>query len=404
MNSKSNAPLEGFTVLEHAQGVAGSYAGRMLAVMGATVIKIEAPGEGGALRLAEPRITHVPAASALFHYLNPGKRFVTCNLRTAEGRTLFGELMSRADLLIDDTAVSHRPALGLDPDGIPGQHRTVVFLSVLPFGSVGERADYRAYELNVMHAGGEGYLMPNGLTLETFPDRPPVKIYGHFAEFMGGTSAACAGIAALLVRDDVGGQFVDVSVQDANIAVGCFAVQRLGEGVLENRHGRSFKYGGVLECSDGHIGVLTLEQHQWEGLVSLIGEPEWALDVALADPLERSRRGAEINQHLRAWSKTQRVDDVVARGQALGVPLAKYNEPADILASEQIKARGVFELLDLPGLGAVPAFTAPFLFDGAAPRLNRAAAGPGHDNGAIWCDWLGHKRAELDQWERHGTV
>ena len=142
--------------------------------------------------------------------------------------------------------------------------------------------------------------MPNGLTLETFPERPPVKIYGHFAEFIGGTSATCAALSALLVRDEVGGQFVDVSVQDANISVGCFAIQRLGDGVLETRHGRSFKYGGVLECSDGHVGVLTLEQRQWEGLVKLMGEPEWALEAALGDPLERSRRGAEINRHLRA--------------------------------------------------------------------------------------------------------
>lgn len=404
MNSNSNAPLEGFTILEHTQGVASSYAGRMFASMGASVLKIEAPGEGSALRLGEPRLTHEPAANAMFHYLNAGKRFVTCNLQSVEGRALFDELMNRADLLIDDTAVARRPELGLEPDRIAVQHPKVVFLSVLPFGAVGDHADYTAYELNVMHAGGEGYLMPNGLTLETFPDRPPVKIYGHFAEFMGGTSAVCAGIAALLVRDDVGGQFVDVSVQDANIAVGCFAIQRLGDGVLENRHGRSFKYGGVLECSDGYIGVLTLEQRQWEGLVKLMGEPEWAVDAAFADPLERSRRGAEINQHLRAWSKTQRVDDVVTRGQALGVPLAKYNEPADILDSEQIKARGVFELLDLPGLGKVPVFTAPFQLDGAAPRLKHAAAGPGHDNEAIWCGWLGHSRAELEQWGRRGTV
>src|SRR5437763_304283 len=189
MADQSKAPLAGFTIIEHAEGVAASYAGRMLDVMGATVIKVEAPGDGN--------------------------------------------------------------------------------------------------------------LMPNGLTLETFPDRPPVKIYGHFAEFMGGTSATCAALSALLVRDEVGGQFVDVSVQDANISVGCFAIQRLGEGVLENRHGRSFKYGGVLECSDGYVGVLTLEQRQWEGLVKLMGDPEWALDPALKDPLERSRRGAEINKHLR---------------------------------------------------------------------------------------------------------
>ena len=401
MNSNSDSPLAGITVIEHAEGVAASYAGRTLAAMGAHVIKVEAPGAGSALRRSEPLLTREPAASALFHYLNVGKRFVTCDLATEQGRTLMGELMSQAALLIDDTPVSRRPALALDPDTVAARHPDLVFVSVLPFGAVGAHADYVAQELNVFHAGGEGYLMPNGLTLEMFPDRPPVKIYGHFAELMGGTSAVCAAIAALLVQDEVGGQFVDVSVQDANISVGCFAIQRLGDGVLENRHGRSFKYGGVLECSDGYVGVLTLEQRQWEGLVELIGSPDWALDTALKDPLERSRRGAEINAHLRTWALSQRVDNVVARGQALGVPLAKYNEPSDILASAQCKARGLFAPLDIPGIGPVPVFTAPFQLDGEPVRLTRAALEPGADNHAVWCEWLGHEPAELEQWGLH---
>lgn len=404
MNSNQNAPLSGFTVVEHAEGVAASYAGRMMAVMGATVIKVEPPGEGSALRRAEPLLTREPAASALFHYLNVDKRFVTCDAESADGRRLLGELMARAELFIDDTPVACRAALQLEPEVIAARHPQLVFLSVLPFGAFGSHAAYRAYELNVFHAGGEGYLMPNGLTLEMFPDRPPVKIYGHFAEMMGGTSAVCAALSALLVREEVGGQFVDVSVQDANISVGCFAVQRLGDGVLENRHGRSFKYGGVLECSDGYVGVLTLEQRQWEGLVRLMDDPEWALDPALRDPLERSRRGAEINRRLRAWAKTQRVDDVVKKGQALSVPLAKYNEPADILESQQSKARAAFAPLDLPTFGSVPAFTAPFQLDGQPLALTRAAAEAGADNEAIWCRWLGHKPAELEQWGRHGAI
>jgi len=404
MSNQHNAPLAGFTVVEHAEGAAASYAGRMMSVMGATVIKVEPPGEGSALRRAGPLLTQEPAASALFHYLNAGKQFVTCNAESADGRLLLNGLLARAELLIDDTPASRRPALGLDPDVIAAQHPGLVFLSVLPFGASGDHAHYHAYELNVFHAGGEGYLMPNGLTLEMFPGRPPVKIYGHFAEFIGGTSAVCAGVAALLVREELGGQFVDVSVQDANVSVGCFAIQRLGDGVLENRHGRSFKYGGVIECSDGYVGVLTLEQRQWEGLVKLMDDPEWARDPALQEPLERSRRGAEINRHLRAWARTQRVEEVVRKGQALGVPLAKYNEPADILESEQSKARGVFAPIDLPGFGSVPAFTAPFLLNGQALGLARAVRRPGADNEAVWCDWLGRKTAELDRWERHGAV
>jgi crotonobetainyl-CoA:carnitine CoA-transferase CaiB-like acyl-CoA transferase len=404
MISVADLPLAGITVVEHAEGVAASYAGRMLALMGATVIKVESPGEGSALRWSEPLITSEPQASGLFHYLNVSKQFVTCDAGSVEGRRLLEELMNRADLLLDDTPASRRAALGLDPESVATRHPQIVFLSVLPFGAIGAHADYQADELNVFHAGGEGYLMPNGLTLEMFPDRPPVKIYGHFAEFMGGTSAVCAALSALLVRDDAGGQFVDVSVQDANISVGCFAIQRLGDGVLESRHGRSFKYGGVLECSDGYLSVLTLEQRQWEGLVELLGNPAWAQDPALRDPLERGRRGTEINEHLRAWAKTQRIEDVVKKGQALGVPLAKYNEPADILESEQCKARGVFTPLDFPGLGSVPVFTAPFLIDGQALMPAHPAAAPGADNHVIWCEWLGHKSSELQRWKEHGAI
>jgi crotonobetainyl-CoA:carnitine CoA-transferase CaiB-like acyl-CoA transferase len=291
-------------------------------------------------------------------------------------------LLVRADVLLDDTPLSERTAVELDADHIAQTYPKLVHVSVLPFGATGPHAHYRAHEINVFHAGGEGYLMPNGLTLEMFPERPPVKIYGHFAEFMGGTSAVCATLTALLVQPEVGGQFVDVSVQDANLAVGCFAIQRLGDGDLEKRFARSFKYGGVLECGDGYVQVLTLESRQWEGLVKLLGNPAWALEPAMNDALERGRRGAEINRHLRAWAKAQSVDDAVARGQALGVPIAKYQSPADIFESAQSQARGMFSTIDLPGVGAAQMPTAPFQFPQQPLSVKRAAAAPGADQSA----------------------
>jgi crotonobetainyl-CoA:carnitine CoA-transferase CaiB-like acyl-CoA transferase len=236
-----------------------------------------------------------------------------------------------------------------------------------------------------------------------FPDRPPVKVYGHFAELNGGTSAVCATLAALLVQDDGGGQLVDVSVQDANVALSCFALQQLGEGVLENRHARSFKYGGVLECSDGYVQILTLEQHQWEGLVKLMGDPEWALEPALNDPLERGRRGAHINTHLRAWAKSQTVEDLVRRGQAVSVPLAKYAEPGDIFESAQTRERAMFATLETDGGGEVPVLVAPF--QASAPEhLKSWPKQPGADNPRVLCEWLGHTPSELERWAKAGAV
>jgi crotonobetainyl-CoA:carnitine CoA-transferase CaiB-like acyl-CoA transferase len=392
--------LAGMVVVENARGVAASYAGRLLALMGADVIKIEQPGEGDALRREVPKVHDKLPVSAIFAYLNVGKSSITLDLSKPEGQQLLSELLDRATIFIDDTHPSERSDRRIAPDRVCAERPELVYVSVLPFGAAGSHKDYRAYELNAFHSGGEGYLMPNGLALEMFPDRPPVKIYGHFAELNGGTSAVCATLAAIMAG--AGGQFVDVSVQDANVALSCFALQQLGEGVLENRHGRSFKYGGVLECADGHVQILTLEQHQWEGLVMLMGEPEWALDATLKDPLERSRRGAFINQHLRAWAKTQTVEDLVKQGQAVSVPLAKYFEPADIFASEQTRARDMFAKTEMPGVGAVPVLVAPF--QSSAPEHLKGCRRPGADNTRILGEWLGHQPAELDRWAAAGAI
>jgi crotonobetainyl-CoA:carnitine CoA-transferase CaiB-like acyl-CoA transferase len=118
---------------------------------------------------------------------------------------------------------------------------------------------------------------------------------------------------------------------------------------------------------------LTLEERQWRGLVELMGRPDWALDPALSDSLERSRRGQEINKAIRAWARGQRTADLVARAQALGVPMAKYNSPADVLAGEHERARGLFQPVDIPGAGRLPVLVAPFHVDGAALAL---VAGP----------------------------
>ena len=157
------------------------------------------------------------------------------------------------------------------------------------------------------------------------------------------------------------------------LAVGAFALQRFGDGSLEHRSTRSFKYGGVLECADGYVELLTLEDRQWRGLVELMGEPRWALDPALSDSLERSRRGQEINASIRAWAREQCVVDVVTRAQTLGVPMAKYNSPAEVLAGKHERARELFQEVDVPGAGRLPILTAPFHLDGAPLALK---AGP----------------------------
>jgi crotonobetainyl-CoA:carnitine CoA-transferase CaiB-like acyl-CoA transferase len=271
-------------------------------------------------------------------------------------------LLASADILIDDTPLQARTALGLDQAAIAARFPGLVHASVLPFGASGPKADWQGEELNLLHAGGEGYLLPNGYAQQLFPDRPPLQIYGHFAEYQGGTMAALSALSAWWAAPSAGGQYVDVSVQDAVLAVGAFALQRLGDGSLEHRSTRRFRYGGVFETRSGFIELLTLEDRQWQGLVELLGHPSWAEDPGLADPLERSRRGDEINAHVREWMARHEAADIVHRAQQLGVPIAKYRTPAEVLAGEHERARGLFAALPLAGGAQAQLLVAPFQF------------------------------------------
>ena len=365
----TNGPLTGTRVVEHAGGVAAAYAGRLLAAMGAEVVMVE-PADGTALRREPPFLDGDEMWSALFAYLSAGKRSVVLDLAAKEGRAELTALLDRADVFIDDTPLARRDALALGEDTLAAAHPRLVHLSVLPFGASGPKAGWAGEEINLIHASGEGYLLPNGLSVDMFPDRPPLKIAGHFAEMQGGVTAAFAALSALWAH---GGRSVDVSVQDANVAVGAFAIQRFGDGSIEHRHQRNFRYGGVVECADGFVELLTLEERQWTGLLELMGRPEWASAPGMDDAAERSARGAEINERIRAWASGERVADLVARAQRLGVPMAPYNTPADVLSGPHETARGLFGEMHVDGVGMLPVQTAPFRF-GAEPL--QVAGGP----------------------------
>jgi crotonobetainyl-CoA:carnitine CoA-transferase CaiB-like acyl-CoA transferase len=376
-SSARNLPLSGCRVLERSGTVAAAYAGRLLATMGAQVVMVEPPG-GSALRKAAPLLDD--GSSTLFAYLAVGKRSAVCDLTTAEGRDWLDRELDQADILIDDTPVAERDALGLAPDSLSVRSPHLVHVSVLPFGAAGPKAGWDAAEINLVHAGGEGYLLPNGLSNELFPDRPPLKIYGHFSGYQGGAMAVLCALSAWWAVPQCGGQYVDVSVQDAVLSVGAFALQRLGDGSLEHRATRRFRYGGVFEAQDGFIELLTLEDRQWSALVALLGSPDWARDDGLLDPLERSRRGGEINDHIRAWMARHTVADIVQRAQELGVPAGKYRTPAEVVTGEQERARGLFASATLESGQPVDMLVAPFQFrctplagGGCVPALGEMA-------------------------------
>src|SRR6185437_7388874 len=152
-------PLAGCRVVEHSHTVAAAYAGRLLATMGASVVMLE-PEDGSPLRRAPPMLRET-GQSALFVHLGLGKHSFVCDPLTAEGQRVLARELEHADILVDDTPLRDRAARKLDQQELARRFPALIHVSVLPFGAAGPKADWDGEEVNLLHAGGEGFLLPN---------------------------------------------------------------------------------------------------------------------------------------------------------------------------------------------------------------------------------------------------
>ena len=320
----SHAALPNLRVLELASLIPGPYAGKLLASLGATVIKAEPPNAGDPSRRRGPFPDDVPhpERSGLYLYLNTGKQSITLNLQDPAGRDLLRQLIARVDMVVHDYTPANAAAIGLDETSLHTANPNLIIVPITPFGSNGPYADYHAGHLATFHAGGEGWLLPNGVALDTFPDRPPIVAGANMGDYQAGLTAAVGALAAVHHRlanpDAPAGQTVDASSQEAQLSVGYMPIQRHeSEGITETRFSRYFRVGGVLPASDGYVELLTLEPRQFQGLLEFMGNPDWATPDMFSDP---ATHGPELNRHMREWFSQHTREWLYAEGQAHGVP------------------------------------------------------------------------------------
>ena len=386
--------LAGLRVLELGGMVAASYCGKLLASLGAEVVKVEPPkaGDPSRRRGPFPGDSPHPERSGMFLYLNTGKRGVTLDVDDPQGREMLRHLAAEADVVIHDSPPALAVERGLEQHALAEFNPRLIVAAITPFGSTGPNAGYAAHDVNVFHAGGEGNLLPNGLALDTFPDRAPVAAGGMMASYQGGLTAAVGVLGAVVAQwNGVPGQAVDCSMQEAQLAIGYLPIQRLeAEGFMETRFSRFFRMGGVMPASDGYVELLTLEPRQWEGLARLLGEPEWASEDKFRDP---ATHGAAINDNLRQWTFEHSRAWLYRDGQAHGVPIAPYLTPSEVFESPQQRERGYFEAVDHPAAGIYDYAGLPFRMSETPPALRRAPL-LGEHNAKVY-EALGYSPEEL---------
>ena len=370
---ENSTALAGLRVVELGSLVAVPYCGKLLASLGADVVKVEPPktGDPSRRRGPFPGDDPHPERSGSFLYLNTGKRGVTLDVDDPQGRKMLRQLASQADIVIHDSPPSLAASRGLERESLAELNAALIVAAITPFGSSGPSAEYTAHDVNVFHAGGEGNLLPNGLALDTFPDRAPIAAGGMMASYQGGLTAAVGVLGAVVAQWGNGtGQSLDSSMQEAQLAIGYLPVQRLeAEGFVETRFSRFFRMGGVLPAADGYVELLTLEPRQWEGLARLLGDPEWASADKFRDP---ATHGAAINENLRQWTVQHTREWLYREGQTHGVPIAPYLTPAEVYSSPQQREREFFVELDHPEAGSYDYAGLPLRMSETPPALRRA--------------------------------
>ncbi|HEV3112445.1 MAG TPA: CoA transferase [Candidatus Binataceae bacterium] len=376
--------MAGISAVECGQGVAAAYGAKLLAMLGADVIKVEPPG-GDLTRNRGPYFGDAADInqSGLFLYLNADKKGVTLDLADRGERARLDTLLARADILIHNIAPRDRLSVGMDNAAVSQTHPALTVAGISPFGDYGPYAHYHAYEISAAHASGMASLAP---AVSQFPDRPPLKLFGHQAEFQAGAFAAMASLAAWLYWAQTGiGQAIEVSEQE------CLATMLEGAIPIFSYTGRSpsrlghHTYGprSIWPTRDGWIFINPGEEEQWQRLVELMGNPEWANEEIFKDRFIRGKYADALWPLMAEWTKDWNKQELFMAAQARRIPLAPMNRPSDVYADVHLRARNFFGPLPTPGGRTIEIPTLPFKSTGSAWRIERPAPALGEHNDEV---------------------
>ena len=391
-------PLSRLKVVEFGDFVAAPYCGKLIADLGADVVKIERPGVGDPARAHGPFPDDLPDAekSGLFLYLNTNKRSVTLDVSTPTGTAIFKRLIAGADLLIEAQSKAESERLGLGAAQLAVQAPSLVSVSISAFGRVGPSSEHRGSGLIAAHAGGAAYMNPAEGVQNLI--EPPLAPPGHFADFTSGLTAALGALGAVIAACRFGGgQHVDISEQEALASIvrtelAAYAVEEALPGRMAVRK----RSGGMLyRCQEGYVVMSGTGDGFWPSLVKMMGAPAWTSEEWCATNIARNKNVERVNAAIETWTGALTAEAVEVAAIAARVPCACVRTVAALGEDDQLRRREFFVQTDHVRVGTLPMVGAPYKLSKTPWRLRRPAPLLGQHNEEIFCGRLGYSRADL---------
>lgn len=399
--------LSSLKVIEYGNYISAPYCTKLLAGLGAEVIKIEKPAIGDESRSHGPFLNDIPdlEKSGLFLFLNTNKLGITLNPDTKTGRDIFKKLIAEADILVENNPPGIMKNLGLDYPELQKINPKLIKASISPFGQTGPYKDYKAYDINSCASGG----MSVGVG---YPEREPLTMPLSQGSYQAGAVAAIGILGALFARKKIGqGQQIDVS--EVEVWATLHMIQssqtflyRGVTGIRRGIHAGFFLYPGtILPCKDGFINLTAPQLEQWIRFIKLIGNPSWA-----ENPRYRNRRAMheeypdETDELLRPWFKEHTQDEIFQMCQQNRIPFAPIYNTKELVNHPHLCERKFFIELDHPQAGVLKYPVGPCRFSKTNWSYQRAAPLLGQDNEEIFCKRLGYSREDISNLRRSGVI
>ncbi|MBA7663658.1 MAG: hypothetical protein GH143_01890 [Calditrichaeota bacterium] len=394
LQEKETAPLAALRVLDLADESA-CFCSKLLADLGAKVIKVETPG-GDASRRVGPfqGNTPHPEKSLSFWYNNTGKLGITLNLESNEGQSIFLRLASKTDVVVETFPPGYLKKIGLDYEVLSEPNPGLILVSVTGFGQTGPYQHYKSGDLVASASGGQMYVSGN-------PENPPLKPYGQQSYYAASLFAATGILLALHQRHQTGrGQHLDISLQEAVAAtLEHVMVRYFHEKAVPARQGNLHwtNTACLLPCEDGYLFV-TFDR-EWETLIDLLDSEGMAADLKEEGWREedyRRQHTDHIIEVLSAWTKTHTTAELFELGQSMRFPWAPVSSPEEVFHSPQLRARRFFTPVDHPESGGSFVYPgAPAKFSESSWEVRRRAPLIGEDNVRVYQEELGLSPQEL---------
>ena len=393
-------PLSGVVVIDLSHIYNGPYATFLMAMAGATVIKIE-PRGGEHLRIR----ANLGGAALPFAMLNSNKKMVTLNLKSERGRAVFMEMIEKADVLVENFAPGVTERLGLGAATLQAANPRLIYASSSGFGRSGPYRDYPAMDLTVQAISGV-------MSITGFPDRPPVKAGPALCDFFAGVHLYGGIMTALYEREKTGkGRTVEVSMQESvypSLSSNLGMYHGHGNKVpprTGNRHGGMAEAPyNVYPAADGFVAIICNNNRHFHALLKAMQREDLKEDPRFHDLKSRIAHMEEVDALVGQWTvgmQRQRLTDLLREHR---VPHAPVRDLEEVVNDPNMHARGSLQWVEHPEFGRVPLTHSPIRYEGTALLPLEPSGRLGAQNDAVFGDWLGLSAAEIEQLSNDDAV